>query len=65
MFCKRCGGILLGGEPPSGTVTKMVNGEIYHLICGMKTELEHKEINYADQIPKRIGAGNILPNSGT
>lgn len=43
MICKRCGGILLGGEPPSGTVTKIVNGEIYHLICGMKTELELKE----------------------
>lgn len=65
MICKRCGGILLGGEPPSGTVTKMVNGEIYHLICGMKAELEHKEIDNADQIPERTGVGNILPNSRT
>ena len=43
MFCKRCGGILLEGTPPVGTITKVVNGETYHFICGMKTELETKE----------------------
>lgn len=62
MICKRCGGILLGGEPPSGTVTKIVNGEIYHLICGMKTELETKEHQNADQVQKGAGINPILPS---
>ena len=43
MICKRCGGILLAGRPPTGTVTKVVNGETYHRICGLKAEIELKE----------------------
>lgn len=63
MICKRCGGILLAGIPPIGTVTKMVNGETYHLICGLKTEAETKE--HQHEKPLTVSPHFVHPRSAS
>lgn len=62
-ICRRCGGILLQGVPPVGTVQKVLNGEPYHLICAMKTELEEKE--HENRVQQRTRPNIVLPNERT
>lgn len=36
--CPRCGGMLIGGEPPAGTAITFVEGVRYHSLCGFKEQ---------------------------